>query len=319
MIKEFLRYLYHTTTIGKQIIRGGLDLSQYFWTHFVSDKYYVRRRFKEKMGYELNLDNPETLNEKINWLKVNARTELHTQCSDKFAVREYVKNKVGDKYLVPLYLMTKNVIDIDPSKLPAEPFIIKTNHDSGGGVVVKDKSEINWADLRKKMNKRLRKNYYYKSKEWQYKNIQPCIIVEKLLAGESGGLPFDYKLHCFNGKVNMIQVDTGRYTDNHHRNWYNKDWIREPYKWSSKIGVNKFTDPSEEDVQKPRNLQLMITLSEVLAEEFDYARVDWYDVEGQLFFGEITFHHDGGVRPIIPHEWDRILGQRLKLSPINKV
>ena len=318
-MKNFLKFLYHRTTIGKKIIQAGLNFSQYFWTHFVSDKYYVRRRFKTKMGYELNLNNPRTLNEKINWLKINARSDLHTQCSDKFAVRDYVKAKIGDKYLVPLYVRTNQVLDIDPLTLPATPFIIKTNHDSGGGVVVKDKTEINWSDLRNKLAVRLKKNYYYKSKEWQYKNVQPCIIVEKLLAGQNGGLPFDYKLHCFNGIVNMIQVDTGRYTDNHHRNWYNRDWQREPYKWSSKIGENKYTDPSDEDVERPQNLELMIELSEVLAQEFDYARIDWYDVEGKLYFGEITFHHDGGVRPIIPREWDLILGERLKLSSTEKL
>lgn len=318
-MKKFLKILYHKTSWGKMIIQKGLTLIQFFWNHSVSDKYYIKRRFKIKMGYELDLDNPKTLNEKINWLKLYARSNLHTQCSDKFAVRDYVKNKIGEEYLVPLFLMTKNVEDINVTKVPSEPVIIKTNHDSGGGVVVKNRAEINWIDLQKKLKNRLKRNYYYKSKEWQYRNIEPCLIVEKLLSGKNGGLPFDYKLHCFNGKVNMIQVDTGRYTEKHHRNWYNTKWIREPYKWSSQIGKGKFTDPSDEEVEKPETLKKMIELSEIIAKDFIYVRVDWYDVEGSLYFGEITFHHDGGIRPIYPPEWDLTLGSKLLLPNTSKV
>jgi len=308
--------LYHKIPALKKLVRGGINLSHYFWTHFVPDRYYIQRRFKTKMGYYFDIDNPITLNEKINWLKLHSRTPLHTQCSDKYAVRDYVREKVGEEYLVPLFLMTKDVGEINAENLPNKPFIVKTNHDSGGGVVIKDKSKVDWIDLQKKLSKRLKQNYYYKSKEWQYKNIDRCIIVEKLLSGHEGDLPFDYKLHCFNGQVTMIQVDTGRYTQSHHRNWYNINWEREPYKWSSKIGANLYTDPSSDDVEKPKNLATMIELSEVIAKDFDYVRVDWYDVDGKLYFGEITFHHDGGTRPILPPEWDKKLGERLRLSPL---
>jgi hypothetical protein len=239
---------------------------------------------------------------------------LHTQCADKYAVREYIKEKVGENYLVPLYYHTLDPKDLVPDNLPDTPCIIKANHDSSGGIFVYDKSKIDWKGVQKGFEKRLKKNYYWRSKEWQYKNIKPRIIVEKLLQDKNGNIPFDYKLHCFNGKVRMVQVDMGRGTDKHYRNWYNTAWVREPYKWSSPKGNGIFTDPSDEDPEEPPTLKEMIRLSQILAEPFCYVRVDWYDVDGNLFFGEMTFHHDGGMQAILPKIWDEKLGSEVKLE-----
>jgi hypothetical protein len=317
-MKQFLKFLYHRTFLGKIIMQKGIDLYQLYCDHMVSDIYYIKKRFEKRMGYKLDLKNPNTLNEKINWLKVYFRTPYHTTCADKYAVRDYVKARIGEQYLVPLIFVTKNPKDINPENLPDEPFIIKTNHDSGSVLPVINKAKVNWIEVQNDFSKRLKLNYYHRGKEWQYKDIKPCLIVEKLLNGKNGSLPFDYKLHCFNGKVNMIQVDINRFTDKHYRNWYNTNWEREPYKWSSKKGKDRYTDPSPEDVERPQNLEEMIKLSEIIAKDFIYVRVDWYDVEGKLYFGEITFHHDGGTSPIIPKEWDLKLGNKLKL-PVNTV
>ncbi len=303
--------IYRKTQLGKtlQFI--------YHWINqnLVPTKIYLKRRFKKKHGFYPNLIDPQTLNEKIIWLKLYDKTELHTICADKYRVREFIKNEIGEKYLVPLILKTEQVQDLTPKNLPDAPFIIKTNHDSGGGIIVKDKNSLDWEESRITLEKRLKHNHYKKSKEWQYKNIKPLIIVEKLLQTESGDIPFDYKLHCFNGKVRMIQVDMGRGTDNHYRNWYNIDWEREPYKWSSPKDFGKATDPSEEDIEKPPTLNEMILLSEHLAKSFIYVRVDWYDVDGKLYFGELTFHHDGGNQKILPEIWDKKLGSELILKP----
>ena len=266
------------------------------------------------MGKPLNLTNPRTLNEKINWLKLYDRTPLHTLCADKYSVREYVADKIGESYLVPLYFHTKNPDQIVLENIDQLPCIIKTNHDSGGGIFIHKKDNIDWISIQEKLKRRLKKNYYTKSREWQYKNIEPRIIVEKLLQDQHGNIPLDYKLHCFNGLVRMIQVDMGRGTNNHYRNWYNPKWQREPYKWSSPKGIGKFTDPSDDEVPKPNTLEEMIRLSEILSQPFDYVRVDWYDVDDKLYFGELTFHHDGGTKPIIPEEWDFNLGEELKIT-----
>ncbi|NHF61536.1 glycosyl transferase [Flavobacteriaceae bacterium TP-CH-4] len=305
-----LKRIYHHTQLGKILIFCYHN----FKNIFLPDSINIAINYKKNFGQKPNLKNPKTLNEKIQWLKINDRSPLHTQCADKYAVRDYVSSRIGSEYLVPLYFHTKNVNDLVPENLPDVPFIIKTNHDSGGGIILKEKSKANWAEIQKKLEARLKTNYYKASKEWQYKNIKPRIIVEKLLQDRNGDIPLDYKLHCFNAKVEMIQVDIGRGTKNHYRNWYSKDWKREPYRWSSPKGGGVYTDPSEEDVPKPKTLEKMIALSEELSKGFDYVRVDLYDVDGKIYFGELTFHHDGGYQPILPKKWDLILGQKLTLS-----
>ncbi len=304
------KQIYHHTKLGKLLI----IYYHKFKNNVLPDKTNISINYKKKFGKKPNLTDPKTLNEKIQWLKLNDRSPLHTQCADKYAVRDYVSSRIGNEYLVPLYFHSKNVNDIVPENLPNSPFIIKTNHDSGGGIIIKDKSSANWNEIQKGLQKRLETNYYKASKEWQYKNIKPRVIVEELLQDSKGNIPLDYKLHCFNGKVLMIQVDIGRGTKNHHRNWYSKDWEREPYRWSSPKGDGIYTDPSEEDIPKPATLEKMIELSEVLSDGFDYVRVDLYDVDGKVYFGELTFHHDGGYQPILPEKWDLILGQKLTLS-----
>ncbi len=290
-----------------------------FLTHtlirpFISDAFLIKDRYEKKMGEKLDLKNPLTLNQKICWLKLYDRTELHTICADKYAVRDYVSEAIGEEFLVPLLFKTTNANDIIPQNMPLPPFIIKPNHDSGGGYIVKDMESVNWSKIRYNLKKRLKRNYYNHGREWQYKNISRKIIVERLLIDKNGNPPFDYKIHMFNGKAQMIQVDIGRGTANHCRNWYSSDWEREPYKWSSPKKNGKRTDPSDKDVPRPKNLEKMIQLSEKLAEPFDYVRIDWYDVDDEIYFGEITFHHDGGSQPILPREWDVKLGEMLVLS-----
>ncbi|EAR01091.1 ATP-grasp fold amidoligase family protein [Maribacter sp. HTCC2170] len=307
---KFINYIYHKTLFG-YILRYVYYTLRYW---LVPDKTHQQIRFKKKHGYRLNLKDPKTLNEKIVWLKLNHKTPLHTQCADKYEVRKYVAEKIDEAYLVPLYYDTFNPEDIVPENLPDTPCIIKANHDSSGGIFVYDKNNVPWEKVQKNLKKRMARNYYWNSKEWQYKNIKPRIIVEKLLLDKKGQIPFDYKLHCFNGKVRMIQVDMGRGTEEHCRNWYNTNWEREPYKWSANKGNGVFTDPTDQEIRKPETLQKMIELSQVLATPFPYVRVDWYDVDGQLYFGELTFHHDGGMQPILPKTWDAKLGAEVILT-----
>ena len=308
-MKTYLKKFIHTTLIGKWIEQ----LYYGFRMRCIPEKLYAKQQYKKVFGKNPDLTNPKTLNEKIVWLKLNDRTALHTKCADKFAVREFIKEKIGEKYLVPLVYHTKNPKEIVFNNIPDYPVIIKTNHDSGGGIFIYDKANINWKEVQKSLKKRMSKNYYWQSKEWQYKNIVPSIIVEKLLIDSEGNIPYDYKIHCFNGKVNMIQVDMGRGSENHYRNWYSKEWEKESYQWTI-LKNGKEIESSKSDIKKPQNLTKMIDLSETLSEPFKYVRVDWYDMDGKLFFGELTFHHDGGNRPITPKEWDLKLGNKLKLD-----
>ena len=309
MVKIF-KYIYYKTFFGKILIYIYHNSKN----RLIPEKILEKNKYRRIYGVYPDLKNPKTLNEKIVWLKLNDRTPLHTTCADKYEVRSYVKERIGEEYLIPLLYKSKNPKDIVFNNIPDEPVVIKTNHDSGGVIFVRDKTSANWSEIQKNLKRRLNTNYYWRSKEWQYKNIKPMILVEKLIQDESGNIPFDFKLHCFNGKVNMIQVDMWRGTNRHCRNWYSPDWKKEPYKWTIPLGNGKFTDPCDKNTDKPNNLDEMISLSEKLAKPFRYARVDWYYINGQLLFGEITFHHDGGFRPIEPSEWDLKLGQKLLLS-----
>ena len=278
----------------------------------LTDKQYVQVEFRRKMGKSLDLENPKTLNEKINWLKIYDRSALHTTCSDKYAVRAYVKEKIGDEYLIPLYLHTDDPKDVNEANIGTFPCIIKANHDSSGGIIIRSKENVQWAKIQRKLKKRLAADYFKSSREWQYRDIKRSIVVEKLLTDAEGNIPADIKVHVISGKVEMIQMDEGRGTPEHFRNWYSSDWELLPMSWSSKID-GRLTDPKNVHIPAPKNLELILEKSVELAEPFRYVRVDWYELENNIYFGELTFHHDGGFMPILPKEWDHKLGDKLIL------
>ncbi|OQD44533.1 hypothetical protein BUL40_01455 [Croceivirga radicis] len=307
------RYYYGKGTFG--FIMKPMVFVYDIWRHHIMDeKTFIQNRFKRRMGYELNLDNPQTLNEKIQWLKLYDRTDLHTICADKIEVRNYVEQKIGKEHLIPMLLVTENVEDITYETLPESPFIIKTNHDSGSYKIIKDKNEVkNWKVLRQFFAKKLKTNFYYSSKEWQYKHIPPKILVERLLQSKDGEIPKDYKVHCFGGKPKYIQLDFDRGTEHHSRNWYDENWDKANFHWAIKLKSGKETLPNKFNVPKPPTLEKILKFAEILSEPFAYARVDFYSVEGKVYFGEITFHHDSGFRPIVPKEWDYKLGEMVRL------
>ncbi len=252
------------------------------------------------------MESPKTFNEKIQWLKLTDRTPLHTQCADKYAVRSYVKNKLGEEYLIPLVLQTEDVSDLVPENFPDYPFIIKTNHDSSGGLIVRNKSKINWVKARREFRNKLKNNYYYGLGEWQYKNIKPCLIAEKLLSDVNGNIPPDFKLFCFNGRVKLIQLDLDRETA-HKRNMYDTQWNLLDFKYIYEQGP---------DYPRPTSLDKMISLAEKIARDFIFVRVDFYNIGGKVYFGEITFHPESGAGKFIPEIWDSKLGQLLQLPAV---
>ena len=272
---------------------------------------YLKKRFLNMQGYSLNMKNPKTLNEKLQWLKIYDRRPIYTIFADKYAVREWVKENIGEDVLIPLLYETKNPEDIRPENLPNEPFILKANHDSGSYLIVRDKSKIDWKKVRTDCKWWLSKNYYWIDREWQYKEIEPRIIVEKLLVDKNGKIPNDYKLHCINGEVVFIYVAVDREGVNK-RNIYDKDWKPFPISWA-----NKFKDASKlrgSEIEPPKSLDRMIKISLEVAKLFAYVRVDFYDVDGKLYFGEITQCHGGGFDQMRPIEWDYKFGEMLKIN-----
>lgn len=273
------------------------------------DEIALKQYFKKVFGYELDLNNPTTFNEKMHWLKLNDRTELHTICADKLLVRNYVAEKIGEQYLVPMLFSTKKVSDITPESLPDYPTIIKTNHDSGSTFLIRDKKTINWPEIRKALKTSMRNNFYFAGREWPYKNIKPQILVEKVLFQKDGSLPNDYKFYCSNGIVHYIQVEIDRGGSKHSRNIYDLQW--------NLLDISRDGLPADLSEKRPEKLEEMIAVCEKLSAPFIFARVDLYYIQSEIYFGEITFTPGGGFTKFEPNEWDKIFGDTISLPNKN--
>lgn len=283
-------------SIGKQMKLSNL----------LPDIFFLKKQYKKRTGKKLDLKNPKTFNEKTQWLKLHDRSPLHTMISDKYAVRKYISKRIGSKYLIPLIFHTLDAEEIRAENLPNYPFIIKSNHDSSGGIIIRDKSKADWDSIRKKLKKLLSKNYYYHAREWQYKNIKPRIIVEKLLMDDAGNIPYDYKVFCFNGQVKFIEVDINREKD-HCINYYTPQWEKLPQIWRGyKSGENH-------NVPSPKKLDEMIYISETLSSDFPFLRVDLYILKEQIYFGELTLSDSAGYGRFL-EDWDEKLGDMLLLD-----
>lgn len=282
-------------------------LKYYLRYILIPDEKYIKYKFKKRFGYELNINNPRTINEKIQWLKLFDRTPLHTQCADKYLVREYIKKIIGEEYLIPLVFNTFEVKDINIENLPNYPVVIKVNH-ARGAFLVRDKNNIDLKNIQKKLNSELNTNFYYRTREWQYKNIKPRIVVEKMLLDEKENLPIDYKIWCMNGKVIMFQVDTGS-EGNHIITFFDKNW---------KTFSFKKNYPTDQNVKIPNNLEEMSTVAEKLSKDFLFVRVDLYNINNKVYFGELTFHPESGFGKFYPENTDLELGEKLNLGIINE-
>jgi hypothetical protein len=271
----------------------------------IPERFYVNWIFQKRLGYKLNIEEPTTFNEKIQWIKLKDKNPLKVICTDKYSVRKYIKSKIGDKYLIPLHFYTENPCDITPENLPDIPCIIKTNHVSGDVIIVRDKSTLDFERVRQKLKILLRKNHFNYTKEWQYKNIKPCILVEKLLLDENSKIPYDYKFHCFNGKVAFIQVDLDRLFE-HKRILYDPEWNIMNFQ------LNDFKQAAP--LEKPKMFDEMKTLAEDLARDFLLVRVDFFNLGEVIYFGELTFHPGSGWSSFSPIEWDNILGSLLQIK-----
>ncbi len=291
----------------KELIMG----IKYFF-RFIPDAEYIKLYFRLKLKRKLDLNNSQTLNEKLQWLKFNYRKPLFSLVSDKYAVREYVKEKIGEKYLIPLIKKYEKFEQIDFDELPNK-FIIKCNHDSGGYYICKEKAKLNRKKAKKKINTHLKRNFYYIGREWQYKNIKPCIIIEKLMLDENNELPEDYKITCFNGKVDNIMVCKDRFSNDGVKFYFfDKDWNFLRYNY----GDEKL--PKNFSLKKPQKLEEMVKIAEKLSEDFIYARIDLYDIKNEIYFGEITLSPNSGFDTDITYTTDKILGEKLIINEYTK-
>ena len=280
---------------------------------FISDERFLKRMYRKAFNKELNLSSPQTLNEKLQWLKLNVHDDIQTLCADKYEVRSFIAKEFGEEYLIPLLYSTSNYKDLTPNNIPDEDCIIKSNHGCADYTILrgKEKERINYPLLQEKYRHALRMNHYGPSREWQYKNIIPLIIIEKLLVTKEGKIPNDYKLHFINGEFQFVYVSYDREGIND-RCIFDADWIRLPFMW---IESYKFSDNmNTTDVPRPKSFDKMIAFGTKIAKRFKYVRVDFYDVDGKLYFGEITLHHGSGCDAFFPEKYDTIYGKLLKLD-----
>ena len=301
-------------TIKKLIKNNSLLLNLYDGTRtyyekmFVSDEKKLRKLFKKRLNRELNLENPVKYNDKIQWLKLYWRDPLATKCADKYKVREFISETIGDEYLNELIAVYDSVDEIDIQALP-QSFVLKGTHGSGYNIICKDKDKMNWKKEFKKMRRWLRLSYYLEEREWVYKDIKPRIICERYMEETNAEDLRDYKIFCFNGEPKLIQVDANRFND-HKRNYYDLDWNL------LDISIDVPSD-TETIIHPPERLSEMIVLSKVLSKKFPHVRVDFYEVDQKIIFGELTFFHSSGFGQFHPAEYEIEWGNYLELPKVN--
>ncbi|WP_246277523.1 ATP-grasp fold amidoligase family protein [Winogradskyella ursingii] len=272
-------------------------------------KMYVKFHYEYFSGKKLNLANPKEFNAKIEWYKVFFRPNLLTQLVDKYEVRSYVKNKVGEEYLNELYGVYENPEHIDFDSLPNK-FVIKANHTNGHNLIVNDKSNLNKQNVKKLFKKWLGKNQYYRrGQEWAYKDVKPKIIIEKFLKEDDKSTLVDYKFYCFDGKPKFIDVHIDR-EDDHKQGCFDLDFNLLPF------GKSSTYKSISADIEKPSNLKEMVLLAEALSQDLPFVRVDVYSVNGKTIFGEMTFYPSDARREFYPDEYNRIIGDYFKLPKL---
>lgn len=272
----------------------------------MSDEEFIKRSYKANTGKSLNLDNPKTFNEKLQWMKLYDRNPIYNVTSDKYAVRDYVKNKIGEEYLVPFLGVWDSPEDIDFDLLPKQ-FVLKCNHNSGTGMCIcKNKAELDIKKTRKNLQKGLNQNYFLYYREWQYKNIKRRIIAEEYLTDGINSDLFGYKIYCFNGKPEIVSIQSNDGAHMTGVSFLDKEWNLLPFYRTDHL-------PLDEIPEKPDNLNELLEISEKLSEEFLFVRVDLYDVNGKIYFSELTIEPCAGYNPFVPEEWDLKLGKMLKL------
>lgn len=278
------------------------------WMKFLPDKLYLTIVYRATMGKKLNLDDPKTFTEKIQWLKLYDRKPEYIQLVDKYKVRKYIEKTIGKKYLVPLLGVYRSFHDIDFNRLPNQ-FVLKCTHDSGSIILCKNKAKFNIEDAKKKLTKCLKLNYYYTGREWPYKYVKPRIICEKYLQDGVNVVPKDFKVYCFHGEPKYIFVLHDKFKEGVKKSGtvYTTDWKVIPCVFDSHYRLN------EVKAEKPKCLDELLNLSKTLCRGFYQVRIDFYIVNNKIYFSEITLSTSSGLVPIIPESYDLLLGSFVKL------
>lgn len=273
---------------------------------YIPDKAYIQIYYFAHFKKFCNLKNPRTYNEKLNWLKLHDHNPLYTRIVDKYEVKQYVAEILGG-YLIPTLGVWDSFKDINFDYLPNQ-FVLKCTHDSEGNVIVKNKLEFDVNAAREKIERSLQQNFYYYGREWPYKDVKPRIIAETYMEDSADGELKDYKFFCFNGIPKLMQINSKRNTGHQKVDFYDMEF--------NHLDMKGKAPNSDILLRKPKNFEKMIELAKILSDGFIHVRVDFYEVNGNVYFGELTFYHHSGFMPFKPEKWDYILGEWLVLPDL---
>lgn len=279
--------------------------------NIIPEKLYLELLFKYKMGYKLNLTSPQSFSEKLQWLKLYYRKPELTIMVDKVKAKEYVANLIGWDHIIPTIAVYDKADDIEMEDLPNK-FVLKCNHDSSDVIICTDKSQFNIEEAKIQLSDGLKTSFYSRTKEWPYKNVQRKIICEKYMVDESGYELKDYKWFCFDGEPKAMFVASDRTVKNVETkfDFYDMDF--------NHLNLLNGHPNSSKKIEKPKGFEEMKELARVLSKNLPHVRVDFYDVNGKIYFGELTFFHWSGLMPFEPITWDYTFGSWLNLPSKDK-
>ena len=300
-IKSFIGFLKHPSHLANAVITA-------MGPFIKSDEKFIKMKWATLMNYPLNLENPQTFNEKLNWLKLNDHRPIYSQLADKYVVKSYVESKIGKDYLVKNYGSWESVDDIDFNKLP-DKFVIKTNNDSSGVIICKDKSTFDIEKYRKKLQTSLKRDYYYNHREFGYKGIKPLIIIDEFLDDHSGHELTDYKFWCFNGEPKIMYCTNK--ASSVFENFYDMEF-------NPIMDINHGFVRKKPEFSKPKSFEEMKKLCKLLlrGESFPFVRIDFFYVNEHIYFGEFTFYDWAGLRPFTDPAVDAKLGEMISLDSL---
>lgn len=294
---------------GKEVLTDKNRRILFFAFHgfydYMDDEAFIRKVYQARMGKVLNLDNPRTFNEKLQWLKIHNRKPEYTIMVDKYEVKKYVSNIIGEEHIIPTLGVWDRFDDIDFDLLPKQ-FVLKCTHDSGGLLICRDKDKFDFKTAKKKMNHFMKHDYFLQNREWPYKNVKHRIIAEKYMENTISGQLCDYKFFCFDGKVKCMKVDFDRFIE-HHANYFDEN--------GNLLYFGETICPPiyERKIVFPDNIDKMKKFAEKLTVGQPFLRADFYDVDGEVYFGELTFYPASGMGSFTSEEWDYQLGEWIKL------
>ena len=273
---------------------------------FLPDKLYLQVYYFSQFKKFINFKNPKTYNEKLNWLKIYDRNPEYTKMVDKYEGKKYVASIIGEEYIIPTLGIWNKFDDINFEQLPNQ-FVLKCTHDSEGIVIVKDKKKLDNKLVKDKIEEAMKYNFFYIGREYPYKNVKPRIIAEKYMEDSKYHELRDYKFFCFNGEPKIMYVSDCSHTNNQHCCFYNMKYQKLNIK---RKDYKEFIKP----LSKPKNFNKMIELSKILSKNIPHVRVDWYEINEKLYFGELTFYTCSGFIPFENEEWDYKIGEWIKLN-----